>query len=741
MSRWWLLAVPLLLAVALGAFVAWLGGPVEPTASLPAPLEAAAEPEPPTPHPSAAPAATALPGARARLSGRVLHDGAPAAGAEVVVKGAEFSRGTTDAEGRFALEVDAPMELWLSARQGTLSSATVGPLAVAPGQRHEGLELHLLPGASVEGTVVDAHSRAPIAGAQLVTSAGTIRSAADGSFRVDGLSVGRNWLSAQAPGFLPRTEWLQLEGARPHKNLEIALVRAAHIEGRVTRAGTPAAGIAVWAERTPPDATERHVPGMSDAQGRYALEVGPGTLQLSAAAPGRGRVAGPVVSLAPGQSASVDFELGEALDAAGTVALDGQPLAGAALTAHDAQSQALIATATSGPDGAFRFGGLSVGRYVLSVRAAQGVWEAGPYEQAGDGAPWAVSLQSGGVLEGRVEPPSAGVRVTWRPRSTLGAGANTATEASGAFRFAGVPNAPVLVEAVGPTGSAAATARPGEQVVLRLGPGALRVAVFSGSRPVTDFRLRAREVQSGAVRQADVLSPAGTFRLEVPPGTWELWVSARGFAHEGAPARAVVQGGEVDVGIDLKPGRRVMGTVKDRATGAPLAGAVVRSSRRYYGLFDSDDGPSTATDAAGRYTISPVLPWAALVFERAGYQRFEVAGWQVMRANPDALEVALAPSGGKPDAPRAEPYEGVGMQLAEQPGRIIVQSVFPQGPAEAAGVRSGDQILAVNGSPAAPPIDGVVARVRGPAGSVVRLDLLRGTERVEAWPRRASIRP
>jgi PDZ domain/Carboxypeptidase regulatory-like domain len=742
MSRWWLLSIPLGLALALALFVRWLNQPVEP----PSPTAAVAT-QGPTPEPEAGqafapPVAAPAQGLGvATLAGTVVRDGQPVAEAEVVLRGAQTQRVRSGADGAWSVELTAPQELLISARSGALASELMGPVSLAAGEHKGGLVLTLLAGAALEGVVVDAHARTPVEGARVSTSAGTATTGPDGRFEAQALSAGRNWLTVEAPGYQARVEWLVLEGARPQRGLEIALVRGARIEGMVTRMGSPAVGVAVWAERSA-SSSDRPVPAVTDGQGKFTLEAAPGTLQLYAAAPGQGRVPGPVLQLAPGQAARADFELGEALQASGTVTLDGQPLAGASLTAHDAQTARANGSVTSGPEGAFRFSGLSQGRYLLSVRTVSGAWEAGPFEQTGDGSPWGVALVSGGVLSGQVKPAAAGVQVVWKRRSSLGEGSRTSTDEKGAFSFSGVPNEPVLVEAVGPGGAAAATAKPGDPLVLNLAAGAIKVVVSANGAPVTDFHLRAREAGSGTVREADVLSPQGTYRLEVPPGAWEIWVAARGFSHEGAPARASVSGADTELPIALKSGRRIKGTVRDAATSQPLAGVIVRGSRRWYGLYDADDGPSTATDAAGRYELPALLPNSALVIDQHGYVRQTVWPWQLARANPDAVDIALAPQTGKPDAPPlGEPYEGVGMQLAEQPGKIVVAQVFPQGPAEAAGVRPGDLLLAVNGTQAAPPIDQVVARIRGPAGSMVKLDLQRGAERLEAWTRRASIRP
>src|ERR1041385_2544584 len=66
-------------------------------------------------------------------------------------------------------------------------------------------------------------------------------------------------------------------------------------------------------------------------------------------------------------------------------------------------------------------------------------------------------------------------------------------------------------------------------------------------------------------------------------------------------------------------------------------------------------------------------------------------------------------------------YGGTGMQLGEEgPGIIVVERVFPNTPAEDAGVREGDRIVAVDSTPTTTlPIDRVSNLLRGEPGSQV----------------------
>jgi carboxyl-terminal processing protease len=71
-----------------------------------------------------------------------------------------------------------------------------------------------------------------------------------------------------------------------------------------------------------------------------------------------------------------------------------------------------------------------------------------------------------------------------------------------------------------------------------------------------------------------------------------------------------------------------------------------------------------------------------------------------------------------------EQYEGIGARLSNNP--LVVDYVFPGSPAEAAGLRAGDQILSIDGQPAGDMrAEEAVGIVRGPAGTTVTLQIRR----------------
>ena len=68
---------------------------------------------------------------------------------------------------------------------------------------------------------------------------------------------------------------------------------------------------------------------------------------------------------------------------------------------------------------------------------------------------------------------------------------------------------------------------------------------------------------------------------------------------------------------------------------------------------------------------------------------------------------------------------GIGALMDTQQGTPIIQSVIPGGPAERAGLRSGDKVLSVDGTTTdGMSVDDVVKRIRGDEGTTVKLQIL-----------------
>jgi carboxyl-terminal processing protease len=75
-------------------------------------------------------------------------------------------------------------------------------------------------------------------------------------------------------------------------------------------------------------------------------------------------------------------------------------------------------------------------------------------------------------------------------------------------------------------------------------------------------------------------------------------------------------------------------------------------------------------------------------------------------------------------------YSGVGLEVADRDGRIVVVSPIAASPAERAGVRAGDVLLAIDDEAIAPGgLPAAIERMRGRTGSTVRLTVARADAR------------
>jgi hypothetical protein len=734
-------AVVLVVAIATAPLAWWLW-PTAPAPEPPAPLASNAQ-APRSLEPAAEMATSQSTLGQATLRGRVHRRGAGVAGARVQAKGSGLSSTTSGDGGTYELSGLAAGQYLVWATEGREASPVAGPLSLEAASQ---VDLELLPSASLEGVVVDAHTREPIEGATVSSTAGTTSTDHAGRFRFDVLPAGETWIEASAGGHLKRSEWLGLPGAHPHSGLVLALLPSAHLAGVVERpGGKPVEGAQVWAEiEISERAGEICGPTQSGIEGTFALDCADAPLVLAAQAPGGSRVEGPRLKAEAGKAyKDLHVQLGEELSIDGRVTAAGAPLAGATLSIIDARSQRQANVGSTGADGRFHVGGIAVGSYVVQVSSGQRHVQVGPFEQIGDGAEWNVVVPEGGVLEGRVEPAEAGVRISWRSGDWAGFPATTSTDLKGAFRFEGVPQGVLLVEADSPKGVASARARAGEQVVLKLSRAQLTVtAVDEKNLPVTDYLLILEPLAAGSTRRIPVLSPEGRFEGVVGSGKWRVSATAQGFGT--SEPQDVDLNGPVSVRLSMKSAPLLRVVVIDAASRVPVAGAEVSFKAYVPGRWYAPArtiGPFI-TDGSGE--IRAQVPDSAIVEARKGKRGWGAPLARVPKDGAGRLEMPLPPEPTDPKLeakpPQMTEYEGVGMQLATDGPRVYVWQTFEGSPAEAAGILHGDTIVAVDGQPAKAPADQVIPHILGPAGTAVTLTLQRGGETLDFVVRRRAIR-
>ena len=74
-------------------------------------------------------------------------------------------------------------------------------------------------------------------------------------------------------------------------------------------------------------------------------------------------------------------------------------------------------------------------------------------------------------------------------------------------------------------------------------------------------------------------------------------------------------------------------------------------------------------------------------------------------------------------------FSGIGIQVEERDGHIVVITPIADTPAERAGIRRGDRLVAIDGKPIADPtIEGVLRLIRGEPGSEVKLTIYRSSQ-------------
>jgi PDZ domain/Carboxypeptidase regulatory-like domain len=208
--------------------------------------------------------------------------GTPVDDAEIVITGpglwpAQAAR--ANAKGEVLFVGLAAGDYRVRARRGARVAVAAELAAIVPGQRTEA-ELTLVEGASLSGSVIDAQSHKPLAGARVSVQdltpgldALTVTSDAHGAFTASGLWPGAARVDAQCDGFAPISRELELPSRAP---LVIALAGAAALSGLVVDAeGKPIAGaqLSVSTDEGLPIDLARE--GDSQAEGELGVTRGP----------------------------------------------------------------------------------------------------------------------------------------------------------------------------------------------------------------------------------------------------------------------------------------------------------------------------------------------------------------------------------------------------------------------------------------------------------------------------------
>jgi protocatechuate 3,4-dioxygenase beta subunit len=627
----------------------------------------------------AADGTTPVPGAVVRVDGRDTHASAEA-----------------DAEGRFRIEEFGEGHVSVLADGGERGVCEVTGVAL-PRPADSVLKLVLAPAKAVNGRLLDATTRKPVAGAVVDVTAGRrrlwTRSGADGTFTVRPAPAGDWRLAVSAPRYV-RTNRSIARAQLGEKPVEVFLREGATITGRVTddqrRPVTAAKVRAVESENR----------GLSGAPTAVTAEDGTFTLRRVPAVEALRLVVTHAdfepaslgdLGLKPGEArAGIAFSLRRGAVLTGVVTAGDAPLGGVQMyvtvsrAGFGAPPRSIVGPmwswprVTTGPDGRFRIGGLAPGEY--SVTAAKtGYARETKDVVVADGRgpePLAFALESEAVIAGSAR----GKRGTGVPDQTVTARAADAasrsssaarTLADGSFRIEGLKpgvSYNLFVSSAGsnaPRKTVAAPAEGVEIVLAGMGRIAGRVVDAEG-RPVPEFQVSAQtDKTSGGsgwvnpIRQ-DVSSETGEFIVEnAPAGALEVRVVAKGYQAARVGGIAVEEG-ETRAGVEVKlvRGATLHGRVVEARSGRPVPEVDV----------STDSAPAgVTTDADGAFSIEGVTPGKARVTAR-GPEYATASEFVEVAETGGTVELKLSPGASVSAAvvsPSGEPQAGAEATLAQ----------------------------------------------------------------------------
>ena len=581
-----------------------------------------------------------------RLEGQVI-DAAdqPVAGVLVAIDSNPTMLATTDASGGFVFDGLIAREYRVEA---TNADGYAGPTRVKVVADAEPITLRLKPGGTVEVSVIDAISYAPIAGAEVELRATlTYRAVTDAKGVATLRHVGANFapILARAPGYAMTATMLTTSGeAASPVTITLGLAKGAAVQGRVVdERGKAVAGaqVSAVAASAPFPVTDARRDGvLSKADGTFALTTLPaGTWRLTATHSTYSPATAPPI-IVDGEHAKVGVELvlvAGAVVKGKVVDKTGAGIAGANVravvrgnTSWREQRQAFTAA-----DGSFSIGGLSRRDIELVATHQRGSSAIAAIDLTAKAtAECTLTIDVLGVIAGIVVDPSGlavgDAQVIAEPLYDGGVAARAAwtvrgvqqvvTDQGGGFVLTGLPDGVYRVRAARPGAPESALdlakstdVRPGGPMltlVLATDSAIIgKVAFRDGTAP------RAFTVALGSSFPMPFATADGSFKLPAPTGLQTIVVDGKSFLAAKAHDVTVTAGKPADVGtIIVEPGRSVSGRVLDEA-GLPIAGAKVAAGvlltgggQELYIPDESIGAKDTVTDRNGRYRLEGFSP-------------------------------------------------------------------------------------------------------------------------------------
>lgn len=258
-------------------------------------------------------------------------------------------------------------------------------VAIAPGQKVEGVDFPLMAGATLGGIVLDT-SGAPVAGVQVYVLSdrnrivlGDLFSQEDGRFAVGDFEAGESVvLAAQSRTASSGRLGPYIAGEPGSDEIEVVLARQCDgaISGRVTDSqGRPfPCRLQARAEEPELQHPVKILSGDVDGLGNFLLTGAcAGTYTITIVPDKSARQDSAPIRVEAGQIVSginLAYDIGQLYEIAGiTMDTNGDPVSGVLITAHGQESRAQVPSVKSDENGAFLIKDLPAGRYGFTVSA------------------------------------------------------------------------------------------------------------------------------------------------------------------------------------------------------------------------------------------------------------------------------------------------------------------------------------------------------------------------------------